>query len=69
MYRNVYSEVLLIECSDREPGEGAGKPLQWGRGHGLGDRSSANESSAEGPQLLTLLFDSFVENYKEKNKI
>lgn len=27
-----YSELLLMECSEAELGEGAGKPLQWHRG-------------------------------------
>lgn len=33
-----YSELLLMECSEAEPGEGAGKLLQRhrGKGHGCG---------------------------------
>lgn len=35
-----YSELLLIECSEAELGEGTGKLLQWhrvtGRGFGAG---------------------------------
>lgn len=38
-----YSELLLMECSEAEPGEGAGKLLQrhsGGKGHGSGSRQT-----------------------------
>lgn len=65
-----YSELLLIECSEAEPGEGAGKPLQrrrmdksWVRGHKPRPPLVllANESREEGPQMLTLLFEDLSE--------
>lgn len=35
-----YSELLLIECSEAEPGEGAGKLLQRHKGIGQGSGTS-----------------------------
>jgi len=61
-----YSELLLIECSEAEPGEGAWKLLQRHRGIGQGSFNPpliplANESLEEGPQMLTLLFKDLSE--------
>lgn len=64
-----YSELLLMECSEAELGDGAWKPLQRQRR----DRSRvwrlphpplpflAYESLEEGPQMLTLLFKNLSE--------
>lgn len=64
-----YSELLLIECSEAELGEGAGKLLQWRREGWVIDLAlnpptpnlRANESLQEGPQMLTLLFKDLSE--------
>lgn len=63
-----YSELLLIEYSEAELGEGAGKLLQ--RQKGISLKCGANppslypiaiKSVEEGPQMLTLLFKDLSE--------
>jgi len=45
-----YSELLLIECSEVEPGERMRKPLQ--RLHGIGQRSGKKAPPAPIPQPM-----------------
>lgn len=69
-----YSELLLIECSEADPGEGAGTLLQRDEGIGGGPGRAtptsgplANQSVEEGLQMLTLLFEDFCQ-YGEVRK-